>query len=69
MVRLTDWLGGRWRQRRKEPRMGKWIERAAIAATVVIVVVTLIGMHSTWRECAAAGGKTVRGLFGLECIK
>ena len=49
--------------------MGKWTERAAIAALVAVVVVVLIGMHATWRDCTAAGGKTVRGLFGLECIK
>ena len=49
--------------------MGKWIERAAIAALVLIVVVVLVGMHAAWRDCTAAGGQTVRGLFGLECIK
>lgn len=49
--------------------MGKWTERAVIAALVAVVAIVLIGMHSTWRDCTAAGGKTVRGLFGLECIK
>ena len=49
--------------------MGKWTERTAIAAFVVVVVVVLIGMHSTWRDCTAAGGTTVRGLFWLECIR
>lgn len=53
----------------KESRMGKWTERAAIAVLVAVVVVALIGMHATWRDCTAAGGKTVRGMFGLECIK
>lgn len=49
--------------------MGKWTERAVIAALIAAVVVVLIGMHATWRDCTAAGGQTVRGLFGLECIK
>lgn len=48
--------------------MNKWIERAAIALIAVMVAVAVIGMYSTWSECAAAGGKTVKGLFGLECI-
>lgn len=49
--------------------MGKWAERAAIAVLVAVIAVVLIGMYATWRDCTAAGGKTVRGLFGLECIK
>ena len=49
--------------------MGKWTRSAAAAALVLIVVVVLIGMHATWRDCTAAGGTTVRGLFGLECVK
>ena len=49
--------------------MGKWLERGAIAAAVIVVAVVLIGMYATWRDCSAAGGTTVRGLFGLECIK
>lgn len=49
--------------------MGKWGERAAIAALVLILLVTLIGMYSTWSKCKAAGGTTLRGAFGLECIK
>lgn len=49
--------------------MSKWIERAAIAALVLIVVVVCIGMYATWSDCKAAGGTTVRGMFGLECIK
>lgn len=49
--------------------MSKWIERAAIALLVAVVTVTGVGMWSTWRECSAAGGKTVHGLFGLECIR
>ena len=51
--------------------MGKWTKRAAIATlvAVVVVVVVLIGMHATWRDCTAAGGTTVRGLFGLDCIR
>ena len=49
--------------------MGKWIERAVIAVLVLIAVVVVIGMHTTWRDCTAAGGTTVRGLFSLECIK
>ena len=49
--------------------MQKWAERAAIAALVVVLVVVLIGQYATWRDCTAAGGATVRGLFGLVCIK
>jgi hypothetical protein len=49
--------------------MGKWTRSAAAAALVLIVVVVLTGMHSTWRDCTEAGGTTVRGLFGLECVK
>ena len=49
--------------------MGKWTERAAIAVLVAVVTVVLIGMHATWRDCTAAGGTTVRGLFGLECVR
>lgn len=49
--------------------MGKWAERAALVALAAVVAVVLIGMYSTWRDCYAAGGTTVRGLFGLECIK
>ena len=49
--------------------MGKWTKRAAIATLVAVVVVVLIGMHATWRDCTAAGGTTVRGLFGLDCIR
>lgn len=45
------------------------IERAAAAVAVVIVAVVCVGMYATWRDCSAAGGVTVRGLFGLECIK
>ena len=49
--------------------MGKWIELAAIAVVAVFMVVTLIGIYAQWRDCNEAGGTTVRGLFGLECIK
>ena len=49
--------------------MGKWTRRLAIAVLVAVLIVILIGMHATWRDCTAAGGTTVRGLFGLECIK
>ena len=49
--------------------MGKWTRRTAIAVLVAVLIVILIGMHATWRDCTAAGGTTVRGLFGLECIK
>lgn len=49
--------------------MGKWAERAAIAAVAVFIVVALIGVYATWSDCKAAGGTPVRGLFGLECIK
>lgn len=49
--------------------MTKWLERAAVAALVLIVAVVLIGQYATWQDCTAAGGLTVRGLFGLECIR
>lgn len=49
--------------------MKKWIEYVAIAALVAFVAVVLIGQASVWRKCSAAGGVTVRGVFGLECIK
>ena len=49
--------------------MAKWIERTAIAAVLAVIAVVCIGMYATWRDCTAAGGVTVRGLFGLECIK
>lgn len=49
--------------------MDKWLIRAAAAAVAVFVAVVAVGMYSTWRECSAAGGTTVRGMFGLECIK
>lgn len=46
----------------------KWAKLAALAALVVFVIVAAIGMHATWHKCKQAGGTTVRGLFGLECI-
>ena len=49
--------------------MNKWLERGAIAAVLLILAVAAIGMYATWRYCKATGGTTVRGLFGLECIK
>jgi hypothetical protein len=49
--------------------MGKWTERLVIAIVAMMVVVACIGMYSTWSDCKAQGGTTVRGLFGLECIK
>jgi uncharacterized membrane protein len=36
---------------------------------IVIMIVTLIGLYSTKRECMEIGGTTARGLFWLECIK
>ena len=47
----------------------KWLSRAALALVLAYAVVACIGMFATWRECTAAGGLTVRGLFGLECIR
>lgn len=52
-----------------DPAMGKWTRRAVIAAVVAVVAIVLTGMHSAWRDCADAGGTTVRGLFWLECIR
>lgn len=48
--------------------MKTWIEHVALWSAIVVLVVVMIGMYSTWRKCEAAGGTTVRGLFGLECI-
>lgn len=48
--------------------MAKWIERAIAAALYLFAAIVVVGMYSTWRDCTAAGGTTVRGLFGLECI-
>ena len=45
------------------------LERAVLAILIAVVVIVLIGMWSTWRDCSATGGTTVRGLFGLECIR
>jgi hypothetical protein len=42
---------------------------AVVAVVAGICAVTLLGMYSTWSQCDATGGRTVRGLFGLECIK
>lgn len=47
----------------------KKLEAAVIGIVAVFVVVALIGVYSTWSNCKAAGGVTVRGLFGLECIR
>lgn len=47
----------------------KWLRRAAAAGLLVVIAVTCVGSYSIWRECKAAGGTTVRALFGLECIK
>ncbi len=44
------------------------IEKLIIAALVMFLIVTLTNLYSTWRGCSATGGKTVRGLFGLECV-
>ena len=49
--------------------MSKWTERSAIAVVLIVVAVTGVGMYAKWRDCTRAGGTTVRGLFGLECIK
>jgi len=46
--------------------MSKWAERAALAVMAIILAIVCIGMYSTWRDCNAKGGTTVRGLFGLE---
>ena len=44
-------------------------KQIAVVVAVLVCAVTLLGMHATWRDCTAAGGQTVRGLFGLECVK
>ena len=46
-----------------------WRDKAAISVLVAVLAICGIGMYSTWSACSAAGGVTVRGLFGLECIK
>ena len=45
------------------------LQKLALAAIALIVVVCMIGAYSTYSKCKAEGGTTVRGLFGLECIK
>ena len=45
------------------------LQKFALVVIALVVVVCLIGAYSTWSKCKAEGGITVRGLFGLECIK
>ena len=45
------------------------LQKFALAVIVLVAVVCLIGAYSTWSKCKSEGGITVRGLFGLECIK
>ena len=47
----------------------KRLEKFAVVVIALLIVVCLIGVYSTWSKCKAEGGITVRGLFGLECIK
>ena len=49
--------------------MKRLLDRLAITVLLAVVVVVLIGMYTTWRDCNAAGGTTVRGMFGLVCIQ
>lgn len=49
--------------------MNKWLERIAITVVLAFVVLVFIGMYATWSDCNAAGGITVRGMFGLVCIR
>lgn len=52
-----------------EELMKYLLERVAITVLLAVVVVVLIGMYTTWRDCNALGGTTVRGMFGLVCIQ
>lgn len=45
------------------------LQKLALAVMAVVAVICCIGAYTTWSDCSAQGGKTVRGLFGLECIK
>ena len=47
----------------------KTITAVAAMAAVAALVTLLVGLYGQWRDCSEAGGKTVRGLVGLECIK
>ena len=42
---------------------------AVMVAALAVVATVLLGMYVTWRQCTDAGGTTVRGLIGLECVK
>ena len=39
-----------------------------VAVFVVIIAVAAIGAYTTWSDCSAIGGTTVKGVFGYECI-
>ena len=45
------------------------LQKFALVAIALVVVVCMIGAYRTWSKCKAEGGIAVRGLFGLECIK
>lgn len=49
--------------------MSKWLERTVIVVVLVFMALACLGMYVTWRDCNAVGGVTVKGLFGLECIR
>lgn len=49
--------------------MRKWIDYMVVALALIVMVITCVGMYSTWRDCTTSGGTTVRGLFGLECMR
>lgn len=49
--------------------MSKLIKLLAVVAILAIPAVVVVGLYTTWSECKAAGGVTLRGLVWLECIK
>lgn len=48
--------------------MSKWTERVSITILLAIVAAAFVGMYLTWSDCADAGGTTVRGIVGFECV-
>lgn len=48
--------------------MKKWAEYGATILIVIVLLSTCAAMYTTWHDCSAAGGTTVRGLLWLECV-
>lgn len=50
------------------PRVKNSMKGARLIFVVLIVIVLVVLAHG-WRECNRAGGKYVRGLVWMECIR